>query len=120
MSYQGSLVNDAPAGFAVLQELYEFVRSHRFTKKKTLNELTRCRSEKAKLIEIFNAFGHDLDMQVAGQPYECRDNGSIFLITGKVVDQAGIELQYIDRKLFEIRQTGHASPKVIDAYGDAD
>ena len=60
--YSSSLVNDAAPGFAVLQELYEFVRSHRFTEEKTLNAIARCCPEKAKLIEIFNAFSHHLDM----------------------------------------------------------
>ena len=58
----GSLVNDSSPGFAILQELYEFVRPHRFTEEKTLNALARCRPEKAKLIEILNTFSHDLDM----------------------------------------------------------
>ena len=67
-----SLVNDAPPGFAVLQELYEFVRPHRFTEQKTLNALARCRPEKAKLIEILNAFSDHFDMQIAGQTYDGR------------------------------------------------
>jgi hypothetical protein len=62
--YSSSLVNDSSSGFAVLQELYEFVRSHRFTEQKTLNAMTRRRPEKAKLIKIFNALRHHIDMQI--------------------------------------------------------
>ena len=76
----GSLVNDSSPGFAILQELYEFVRPHRFTEQKTLNALARCRPEKAKLIKILNAFGYHFDMQIAGQTYDGGHNGGIFLI----------------------------------------
>ena len=95
-----SLVENLPFPLAVLQQELEFIRSQRLAKQKALHHVTGGRSQIAELLDRFNAFGHHSNMQIKRQFDDGRHDGDIFLIMGQIVDQGGIKLEYIDRKIF--------------------
>lgn len=79
-----------------------------------LEEVASAADEKIALRASLDAFGGHLDPERTRQRDDRRDDGALFLVTGRVGDEAAVDLQLVHRKALQVGEARIARAEIVD------
>src|ERR1700693_4260898 len=105
------------AGLARAEVRLDFLRRHRLGVVVALLRVTAHLAHERGLSRSFDALGDDLQPERVTEGYNRRDDRCIAAAHGEVAHERLVDLERIDRKMFEVRERTMPGPKIVD--GDA-
>ena len=72
--------------------------------KKTLGCCAAPVAEHGTLVNVFNPFCHCLQMHAVGHGDDRLYNGTVFMTAGQVVDKGTVDLETVNRKMFQVTE----------------
>lgn len=100
----------------IIAELrFELACWHRAAEQVALDFVAVVFAKKLQLLVGFYAFGDDREVQAVGHGDDGASDLGVLFARRKAVDEGAVDLQYVDRELFEVIQRRVACAEIIDS-----
>lgn len=103
-----------PSGPGGAEQRSEVRGRQRLTEQEALGAIATLRSEMVELGLGFDSLGDDAQGQILAKGDDGLDETGIVQVVGHIVNEAGGDIEGIDRKAFQLLQTGASGPKVVN------